>query len=127
MPVPQPPDDEGIPAQASPTNWITPRTNWLQRTLLALRYRLTQGFDRGEDSFVPYSGAWSDQRIPPNLAHLDIQSAKALNGFRMTFRREVIAKVAFQHRLLHAKGIEYKGGNRHLRALVEIVVKCRVK
>ncbi len=95
MPVPQPPDGEGVPVQASPTNWITPRTNWLQRTLLAWRYRLAQGFDRGEDSFVPYTGAWPHQHIPPNLAHLDIQPAKALNGFRMTFRREVIAKVGF--------------------------------
>jgi GT2 family glycosyltransferase len=95
MPVPQPPDGEGVPPQASPTNWITPRTSWWRRTLLGWRYWLAKGFDRGEDSFVPYGGTWPRQTIPPTCAHLDIQPAKALNGFRMTFRREVITRVGF--------------------------------
>jgi GT2 family glycosyltransferase len=60
-----------------------------------MRYRLLAPFDRGEDSFVPYGLVWPGQTIPSELAHLDVQPAKALNGFRMTFRREVIAKVGF--------------------------------
>jgi GT2 family glycosyltransferase len=95
MPVPAPPDEEGVPAQASPTNWITVKTSRWGRMVLRLRHWLAKGFDRGEDSFVPYGGTWPKQSIPASCAGLDLQPAKALNGFRMTFRREVIAHVGF--------------------------------
>ena len=96
MPLPgPPPDGQGLPPQATPTTWITPNTPAWKRLLLALRHRLAAPFDRGEDSFLPYALHWPRQTIPPDLAHLDLQPAKALNGFRMTFRRDVITQVGF--------------------------------
>src|SRR5205823_1396812 len=49
----------------------------------------------GPESFLPYEGKWPGHAIPPECAHLDLSPAKALNGFRMTFRREVIASEGF--------------------------------
>lgn len=60
-----------------------------------LRWNLAQLFDRGPGSFLPYDGAWPDQSLPAECAHLHVSAAKALNGFRMTFRREVIKSEGF--------------------------------
>jgi glycosyltransferase involved in cell wall biosynthesis len=63
------------------------------RTLV--RWNVAQLFDRGPESFLPYRGSWDDWPVPADVAHLDVSPARALNGFRMTFRRDVIAREGF--------------------------------
>jgi GT2 family glycosyltransferase len=60
-----------------------------------LRWNLAQLFDRGPGSFLPYEGRWPDKSLPRECAHLRVSPARALNGFRMTFRREVITSEGF--------------------------------
>jgi GT2 family glycosyltransferase len=67
----------------------------LQRLRNALRWNVAQFFDRGPNSFLPYDGKWPDAAIPQSCAHLDLAPARALNGFRMTFRRQAIAPGGF--------------------------------
>ena len=91
VPVPgEPPDDAGVPSQADPTEWSSKN-----RLFARLRWWLSLPFDRGERSFIPYAGRWPTRTIPPQCAHLGLQLARTLNGYRMTFRREVISKVRF--------------------------------
>ena len=87
-----PPDGAGLPPQADPTVWATGRPG---KFTSRLRWWLSLPFDRGERSFIPYAGHWPDQSVPPQCAHLGVEPARTLNGYRMTFRREVIAKVGF--------------------------------
>jgi glycosyltransferase involved in cell wall biosynthesis len=61
----------------------------------AMRWRLAHLFDRGEPSFIPYGGRWPMQEIPPECAGMDLKPVRSLNGYRMTFRREVIARERF--------------------------------
>jgi GT2 family glycosyltransferase len=60
-----------------------------------LRWNVARFFDRGPESFLPYDGRWPDHAVPPQCANLDVSPARALNGFRMTFRRDVIATERF--------------------------------
>ena len=91
VPAPgEPPDGSGLPPQADPTQWASPN-----RLFAHLRYWLSLPFDRGERSFIPYAGHWPTQTIPPQCSRLNLQLARTLNGYRMTFRRQVIAKTGF--------------------------------
>jgi GT2 family glycosyltransferase len=67
----------------------------LERLRTRLRWNVAALFDRGPESFLPYQGRWDDRPLQGDLAHLDCSPARALNGFRMTFRRDVIAKERF--------------------------------
>jgi glycosyltransferase involved in cell wall biosynthesis len=98
VPVPgEPPDGAGVPPQADPTEWASgdAHSSAPKRLRDRLRWWLSLPFDRGERSFLPYTGRWPTQSIPPECVHLGLQLARTLNGYRMTFRREVIAKVRF--------------------------------
>jgi glycosyltransferase involved in cell wall biosynthesis len=67
----------------------------IHRIRRKVRWNVAKIFDRGPESFLPYDGRWSQPPVPAEFAHLDLSTARALNGFRMTFRREVIIKESF--------------------------------
>ena len=62
----------------------------IHRIRRKVRWNVAKIFDRGPESFLPYDGRWNQPPVPAEFAQLDLSTARALNGFRMTFRREVI-------------------------------------
>jgi len=46
--------------------------------------------------FLPYDGDFPAHPIPPSLANLNVWQVELFQGYRMTFRREVIAKETFE-------------------------------
>lgn len=59
------------------------------------RRRLASWYDRGEASFLPYDGSWPDRQVPPECTLFDVSPVRTINGFRMSFRRDVIAAEKF--------------------------------
>lgn len=101
--VAQPPDEandlqrttQGAPPAGQDADAISLAGGVLRRLRTTLRWNVAQLFDRGPNAFLPYEGKWIDQPIPKSCAHLDLTPARSLNGFRMTFRREAIARGGF--------------------------------
>ena len=52
-----------------------------------------------EALLLPYDEKYPDHPIPSNLAHLNIGAARYFDGFRMTFRRDIISRVGFDESL----------------------------
>jgi len=52
-----------------------------------------------EKMLLPYDETYPDHPIPIELSHLNIGSARYFDGFRMTFRRDVICQVGFDETL----------------------------
>jgi GT2 family glycosyltransferase len=46
--------------------------------------------------FVPYEGRYPKRDLPETVRHLDIWPIELFQGYRMTYRREVIQKVGFE-------------------------------
>jgi GT2 family glycosyltransferase len=88
----EPPDGAGLPAESAPSAWAAGGSG---SVVSRLRWWVSLPFDRGERSFLPYGGVWPRQRVPAQCLALGVEAARTLNGYRMTFRREVIARVGF--------------------------------
>ena len=85
-------DEDRSSANSAPAKAPAGPVHRIRRTV---RWNVAKIFDRGPESFLPYNGQWNQPALPAELAHLDLSTARALNGFRMTFRREVIIKENF--------------------------------
>jgi glycosyltransferase involved in cell wall biosynthesis len=91
--VPAPPDVQASAAPAARAPAAPPR-----RCPSVLRDRLAALLD-AERLLLPYDTAYPDHPLPPEVASQRVAPARYLFGFRMTFRREVIARVRFEELL----------------------------
>jgi GT2 family glycosyltransferase len=83
-PLPAPRDLSGAAADAADDSFFK-----------RLRWRIARLYDRGEQSFIPYDGQWPHPPIPAACQRLSVERCYSFNGFRMTFRREAIARERF--------------------------------
>ncbi len=83
--VDYPPDEPAPPADAKPHYRRAPPL------LRPIEYALSEQKLR----FLPYDGEYHEPKLPKAVADLGAIPCSLIGGFRMTFRRDVIAKVRF--------------------------------
>ena len=65
----------------------------------SLRARLAAWLTGPESRFIPYDKAWPECKVPASISPGDAVPARVMCGFRMTYRREVIARLRFSENL----------------------------
>lgn len=95
-----------------PTGWL----GHLERALSEQKLR-----------FMPYDGRYHQRNLPETLRGLNVVPVALLGGFRMTFRREVIARVRFPEYLEgYAVGEDFDASYRASR-LGALVLACSAR
>lgn len=82
-----PPD---APAESRPSNGGVKK-----RQAPAILLRLEHALAEQRLRFLPYDGSYHQRELPPELAKLGVVPQALIGGFRMTFRRDVIADAKF--------------------------------
>lgn len=89
--------------------------------------RLERALSEQKLRFLPYDGRYHQRSLPDTLRHLNVAPVALLGGFRMTFRREVIAQVRFPEYLEgYAVGEDFDASYRASR-LGALVLACSAR